>query len=79
MYTIIWSNESAASMQIMDYSATDKHKTVLFESGSGVDAELYVSAGRWASTSAVTSVTLKDNQVRPLQTGTTISLYGIEA
>lgn len=76
MYAIIWANQTAATIQIMDYSATDKHKAVLFRSGSGTDGELYASAGRWANTSAITSLTFKDNQSRPFQAGTTISLYG---
>jgi hypothetical protein len=49
-------NNSLQIAHIMDYSATDKHKTVLSrgnQSATGVDAV----AGRWASTSAINSVT----------------------
>jgi hypothetical protein len=49
-------NNSLQIAQIMDYSATDKHKTVLSrgnQAATGVDAV----AGRWASTSAINSVT----------------------
>lgn len=41
--------------QIMDYSATDKHKTVLTRGNGEYGTEM--RAGRWASTSAITSVT----------------------
>lgn len=60
---------------IMDYSATDKHKTSLIRLN---DAEVSVQAiaGRWASTSAINSITVyapTDNWVA----GSTFSLYGI--
>jgi hypothetical protein len=63
---------------IMDYSATDKHKTALvrsnseFAGGSGV----YASAHRWANTNAVTSVSVNTN-TGTWNVGTTVSLYGI--
>lgn len=62
---------------ILDYSATDKHKTYLSRasnSGNGVTA----LAGRWANTSAITSLTYQTNlPASDLLAGTTISLYGI--
>jgi len=69
------SEQSNCIVQIMDYSATDKHKTVLSRNnvaGGGVDA----FANRWANTAAVTSVTVRtvSNAFDP---GTTISLYGV--
>ena len=64
--------------QIMDYSATDKHKTVLVRNG---DAGLGVEAiaGRWASTSAITSVTVFNTGSISFATGSTFSLYGVIA
>jgi len=66
--------------QIMDYTATDKHKTVLSRpnrpSGTVVD-EISAFAHRYASTSAITSVkALADGST--FDSGTTFSLYGIE-
>jgi hypothetical protein len=64
-------------INIMDYSATDKHKTILNradKAASGTDA----SANRWASTSAATSVTV----IAPswsLSSGSTFALYGVSA
>jgi hypothetical protein len=64
--------------QIMDYSATDKHKTVLVRnnvSGVGVEAQ----ADRWANTAAITSVTLITSGGAGFATGTTINLFGVIA
>jgi hypothetical protein len=57
---------------IMDYSATNKHKTVLVRR----DTPSYVVAGvgRWASLNAINSITF--NAVN-MTSGTTFALYGI--
>jgi hypothetical protein len=62
-------------INILDYSATDKHKTTLVRASKpagGVDA----IASRWASTSAVTSILL-DMFSGSFTAGSTFSLYGI--
>jgi hypothetical protein len=63
--------------QIMDYSATDKHKTVLVRdnvAGNNVAA----IANRWANTAAVTSLAaICDGGT--FATGSTFSLYGVIA
>lgn len=61
--------------QIMDYSATDKHKAVLARANNAANGVTAV-AGRWASTSAITSIVLTF-QSSSLATGSTVSLYGI--
>jgi hypothetical protein len=60
---------------IMDYSATDKQKTLLSRQNN---TELYTiaRAGRWASTSAITSIYLFPNSDQ-FATGSTFFLYGI--
>jgi hypothetical protein len=66
---------STCIAHIMDYSATDKHKTVLSRNnvaGGGVDA----FANRYASTSAITSVEVRTT-ANAFDTGTVIGLYGI--
>jgi hypothetical protein len=64
-------------IQIMDYSATDKHKTALSRSNN---AGVVVSAhaGRWANTSAVTSINIEAIGLL-YQSGSTFSLYGVIA
>jgi hypothetical protein len=61
---------------IMDYSATDKHKTVLARSN---DASMvtYASASRWASTNAITSILIDPDSTTQIAVGSTLSLYGI--
>lgn len=63
-----------AVIQLLDYSATDKHKTVLSRTSSsqGVDA----NAGRWPSTSAITSVRAYPF-AGSFDVGSTFNLYGI--
>ena len=62
-------------VQMMDYSATDKHKPILVrvnDAGNATEA----SAGRWASTAAVNSLALT---LSNFNTGSTFSLYGVIA
>jgi hypothetical protein len=70
-------NRWAVIAQIMDYSATDKHKTVLSRATAGAEITI-MTANRWANTAAITSV-----QVRPdastFASGSTFSLYGVIA
>jgi len=66
------------TIQIMDYSATDKHKTVLTRNSSTVSAAVAALASRWASTSAITSITLYPYG-GSFEIGSTFSLYGVIA
>jgi hypothetical protein len=61
----------------MDYSATDKHKTVLSRANNAANGVTAI-AGRWASTSAITSIVLTF-QSSSLATGSTVALYGVSA
>lgn len=61
-------------LQFMDYSATDKHKTILIRDTT--TATTRATAGRWASTSAITSIELEDATGQTFDAGTTFSLYG---
>jgi hypothetical protein len=62
-------NEGVAIASVMDYSATDKHKSVLIRYGS--DAVVSAVAARWGSTAAITSLTITGNYTA----GTTFTLY----
>ena len=62
-------------INIMDYSATDKHKTVISRAGNSSQGTEAV-AGRWASTAAVTSVQLFPSSAT-FGIGTVVALYGI--
>jgi len=64
-------------VNLMDYSATDKHKTVLSRFGqAGTGAEAL--AGRWASTSAITSIQVISWSSN-FTAGSSFALYGISA
>lgn len=66
---------SSHIVNIMDYSATNKHKTLLArgnEAGSLVQA----MTGRWANTAAVTTLEVYGSGTN-FRAGTTMTLYGI--
>ena len=77
LYALSTSNESNSIYQIMDYSASDKHKSVLqrFNKASQF-ADAY--AHRWASTSAITSLNLFLFS-GTFNAGSTFYLYGVAA
>lgn len=75
---------SMTKIEILDYSATDKHKTGLSrwtQWGGSVTANAF----RWASTNGITSVQLRTidpnsgNASGSFATGSTFSLYGVFA
>jgi hypothetical protein len=67
---------NAAILQIMDYSATDKHTTTLLRSNNAGISDVSAQAGRWASTAAVNEIDLVPASGN--LTGS-FSLYGIAA
>lgn len=76
----VWNNNTVTGnslVNIMDYSTTNKHKTVLLR-----DNDVYVGAdmiaARWANTSAITSVQIFGGSSSNFTTGSTLSLYGVK-
>jgi len=71
-------------LQIMDYSATDKHKTSLLRVSVAADA-VWARATRWASNDAINTVSIiapdriAGGTPDSFEIGSTFSLYGIEA
>jgi hypothetical protein len=63
------------TLTIMDYSATDKHKTCLLRNGEP-SIFVHASAQRWADTSAITQIYIGGGTY---VAGSTFYLYGIEA
>jgi hypothetical protein len=66
--------------QVMDYSATDKHKTALWRTNytSSASAQIVEAfAGRWANTAAITTLTVGASATNGFATGTTFALYAI--
>lgn len=68
-----------ATLQVMDYSATDKHTTVLVRSNNSSD-QVHAAAGRWGNTAAITSIVCDLYATSAnFVAGSTFSLYGIAA
>jgi hypothetical protein len=63
-------------LQIMDYSATDKHKTVISRHNRP-NAAVWALSSRWANTSAINSIELSVVSPQTLSSGSTFYLYGI--
>jgi hypothetical protein len=70
-------NQGNSIGHLMDYSATDKHKTLLVRSNEPTTDGLSAQAQRWANTSAITSMTFSTSN--NYAAGTTFSLYGVIA
>jgi len=67
-------------MQIMDYSATDKHKTSLNRHGTLSSPSLVMmAASRFSSNDAITTLKVLPLYATTFATGSTFSLYAIEA
>ena len=62
-------------IQIMDYSASDKHKTALIRLNLP-ELRVYAMASRWANTAAITSLSCS-SAAASFTIGSTFSLYGI--
>lgn len=64
-------------LQVLDYSATDKHKTAIIRSGSSAQ-QVCMTTGRWASTSAITSFAVSNYaSAANFAAGSTFMLYGV--
>jgi hypothetical protein len=63
-------------MNIMDYSATDKHKSVLMRTNNPA-LTVRAAAHRYASTTAVTNVRFQTS-ANNFATGSTFALYGVK-
>jgi phage tail sheath gpL-like len=84
-YVVMDENKKASvTANIMDYSATDKHKTVIHRLDMGPNGsstliqDVSMMTNRWASTAAITSIKVY-SQNGQLTANSTFSLYGIGA
>jgi hypothetical protein len=74
-----WSTSTRANttIHVMDYSATDKRKTMLVRNNR-TDLATELITGVWANTSAITSIRLFTSTAgSSFASGTTFSLFGI--
>tara|TARA_R110000782_G_scaffold56170_1_gene117936 strand:- start:536 stop:1018 length:483 start_codon:yes stop_codon:yes gene_type:complete len=68
-------DKQLSKIEIFDYSATDKHKTVLLRSGQ-IGEGTVMSAFRWADTSAITSLVVQSLN-NNFAAGSTFRLLGV--
>jgi len=72
---------AAAIVDIIDYASTSKYKTVKTFAGvdnnGGATSLAYLTSGLWQSTSAITSITITDQQGNNWTSSSTFTLYGI--
>ncbi len=66
-----------ANLSIMDYSASDKHKTTLTRANFVSDGTI-MQADRWANTAAITTFSIS-TPYNSFASGSTFALYGIAA
>jgi hypothetical protein len=63
--------------QVMDFSASDKHKSWLYRNTITGNSGSLIGCGRWDSTAAITSLNLTGFAGGTFVAGTSVSLYGI--
>ena len=73
-FSIASTSRSLVLMNIQDFSATNKHKTVLTRANRP-DGSVYGGAGRWANTNAITSIDVSASS--NFAAGSTFHLYQI--
>ena len=71
-------NNSAVVTQFLDYSSTDKQKSILSRNNTET-VRVTAHAIRWTNTAAITSLEIFVEAGGSLAAGSTFSLYGIEA
>jgi hypothetical protein len=80
-YGLLTTGDSSLTLNavahIMDYSATDKHKTAVIRSNIPAD-NVAAQTFRWANTAAITSISVEAISTT-WAVGTTINLYGVIA
>ena len=79
-YMLVGVSQTTATMQriqIMDYSATDKHKSILSRSDYPGGATNAIAA-RWTNTSAITNLVVFPG-ASSFAAGSTFTLYGVSA
>lgn len=70
------SGGNLTTYDLLDYQATDKHKSFLIRANTAAN-EVGAMAARWASTSAISSIVLTTALASTFAAGSTFSLYGV--
>jgi hypothetical protein len=86
----VWGDATASNnytpyiINIMSYSNTTTHKSVLWQYGSGANiqgtnSEVGFIKGQWRNTNAITSIEFSPFNATTFSNGTSFTLYGIKA
>lgn len=78
LFGMLNGNTNIDSYDILDYSATDKHKSLLNRYDSPQADGTYMRAGRWANTAAITSIVLGAT-TGTFSAGDSFTLFGVSA
>jgi hypothetical protein len=74
---------NAYHINIMDYTSTNKYKTLIYQAGNmqttASNTEVGFGAGLWRSTAAITSLTFVCGGASTFTTGSNVTIYGIRA
>lgn len=73
---VMGNGQSVSTVDILDYAQTDKHKTSISR-GNQPGWGTRMNAGRWASTSAITSILIYMESASTFSAGDSFYLYGI--
>jgi hypothetical protein len=76
--TLNTTTPTIATIDLLDYSATDKHKTALARISSSAQ-NVTMAAVRWANTAAVSTILVTAGGTTTFSTGSTFTLYGVSA
>lgn len=76
--SVTTTQRSMVKVDYFDYSATDKHKTILLRENNG-NVDTVAGCVRWANTSAITTISIYEYSGFSFAAGSTFSLYGIGA
>jgi hypothetical protein len=76
--TYLFTSKTTNIVQIMDYSASNRHKTVISRYNNP-SLSLQINAERWANTAAISSILCLQDGGGTMNIGTMLSLYGIAA
>lgn len=71
-------DSTIAVINFFDYSATDRSKGFIARLGSG-GTQVFTASGKWASNTAITSISVSSNTGTSFAPGSTFDLYGIAA
>jgi len=77
LFNNLGSDLSVQTVHFMDYSQTDKHKTILMRTNRASTGTSMI-AGRWAQTTAITSIVVAPDG-GTFASGSTFALYGVAA